>query len=86
MINKDKIVLNEYVYWTCQYSGAAKVKILKVLDNDRVLVDTMIKKQAPIVRELKFIFNKEEYAKTAMKEWEHAERKRKREEKEKKYK
>ena len=84
MINREKIILNEYVYWTCQYSGTVKVKILEVLEGDKVLVDTTIKKQAPIVRELQFIFNKEEHAKKSMKEWEHADRKRRREEKEQK--
>ena len=81
MINKEKMVLNEYVYWTCQWSGAVKVKILEVLDNDKVLVDTIIKNQSPIVRDLEFIFNKEEHAKKSMKDWGRVERKRRREEK-----
>ena len=81
MINREKMILNEYVYWACQYSGTVKVKILEVLEGNKVLVDTSIKKQAPIVRDLQFIFNKEEHAKKSMKEWEHAERKRRREEK-----
>ena len=75
MINKDKIVLNEYIYWTCQYSGAVKVKILEVIDDKTVRVDTPIKKQAPLVRDLEFIFNKEEHARTAKRDWEHAEKK-----------
>lgn len=81
MINKDKMVLNEYIYWTCQYSGAVKVKILEVIDDKTVRVDTPIKKQAPLVRDLEFIFNKEEHAKKSMKDWERAERKRKQAEK-----
>ena len=79
--NKRELVMNEYIYWTCQYTGAVKIKVLKVLDDDKALVDTAIKKQAPIVRDIKFIFNKEEHAKKAMKDWEHADRKRRREEK-----
>lgn len=79
--NKRELVLNEYKYWTCQYSGTVKVKILEILDNDLVKVDTIIKKQAPIIRDIKFIFNKEEHARKAMSDWEHADRKRRREEK-----
>ena len=84
MINREKMVLNEYVYWTCQYTGPVKVAILEVLGDDKVLVDTTIKKQAPIVRDLQFIFNKEEHAKKAMKDWKHVDRKYRREEKEQK--
>lgn len=80
MINKEKIIMNEFVYWTCQYTGAVKVKILEILDDDKVLVDTVIKRQAPITRDLKFIFNKEEHARVAKKDWEHAEKKAKKEE------
>lgn len=81
MINKEKIVFDEYIYYTCQYSGVAKVKIINLLDNDKVLVDTTIKRQAPIERDLRFIFDKEEYARKALKDWDHADRKRRKEEK-----
>jgi hypothetical protein len=46
-----------------------------------VKVDTTIKKQAPIIRDRRFIFTKEEHAKRAMSDWEHTDRKRRREEK-----
>lgn len=75
MINKDKIIFNTHTYYTCSYSGAIGVKILKLLDDGCVLVKT---KNGTFVRPLMYVYNTEEDARKGGRDWEHAERKRKR--------
>lgn len=80
MINKDKIILNTHTYYSCSYCGVIAVKILKVFDNGCALVKTG-RKQKPFVRPLQYIYNEYEHARKGGRDWEHFERKRKREKK-----
>lgn len=78
MINRDKIVFKTQTYFTCSYTGAVGVKILKLFDDDCVLVQN---KRGTFVRPLMFMYNKEEDARRGGREWEHYERKRKKKKK-----
>lgn len=60
-------------YYTCDYSGAIRITVLKIFD-DAVLVIT---KNKPFVRSIKYIFDNPEMANKARRNWEHDERKRK---------
>jgi len=81
MINKDKIIFNTKTYYTCSYSGAISVKILKLFDDGCVLVQNSKK---PFVRPLEYVFNTAEDARKGGRNWEHYERKRKKSKKKKK--
>ena len=81
MINKDKIVFNSQTYFTCSYSGAIAVKILKLFDDGCVLAQAGKK---PFVRPLMYVYNTAEDARKGGRNWEHYERKRKRNKKKKK--
>lgn len=75
-VNKENIKVNES-YWTCSYTGRIKVTVLQILSKSKVLVKT--KNGKPFVREMEWIFDDEELCKRAGRRWEHAERKRKKE-------
>lgn len=64
-------------YYTCNYSGAIKVTVMKKFDDSTVLVKTPSKKSKPFVRHMKYIFDNPEMAQSARRNWEHDERKRK---------
>ena len=81
MINKDKIVLNTKTYFTCTYTGAVGVKILKVFEDDHVLVENG---NGKFVRPLEFVYNEYEHARRGGRDWEHYERKRKKAQKKQK--
>ena len=74
MINKDKIVFNTQIYFTCSYSGATAVKILKLFDDGCVLVQASKK---PFIRPIQYVYNQYEHARIGSRDWEHYERKRK---------
>lgn len=80
-VNKEEIKINEN-YWTCSYTGRIRVTVLQILNKSNVLVKT--KNGKPFVRSMDWIFDDEELCKRAGKSWEHAERKRKKEFKNKK--
>lgn len=80
MINKDKIVFNTKTYYTPTYGSPIGVKILKLFDDGCVLVKG---KNAPFVRPLMYVYNTAEDARKGGKDWEHDERKRKRDKKKK---
>lgn len=80
MINKDKIVFNTQTYYTCSYTGAIAVKILKLFDDGCALVQAGKK---PFVRHIQYVYNEYEHARKGGRDWEHAERKRKRNKKKK---
>lgn len=82
MINKDKIVFNTQTYFTCSYSGAIAVKILKLFDDGCVLVQAGKK---PFIRPLMYVYSTAEDARKGGRNWEHYERKRKRNKKKKKF-
>lgn len=71
MINKDKIVFNTHTYYTCSYSGAIGIKILKLFEDGCVLVKT---KNGTFVRPLMYVYNTEEDARKGGRDWEHYER------------
>ena len=75
MINKDKIVFNTKTYFTCSYSGAIAVKILKLFDDGCVLVQAG---KDPFVWPIQYVYNEYEHARKGGRDWEHDERKRKR--------
>lgn len=82
----EKIVIGEK-YYTCGWTGTIGVIILKIFKNsDSVLVKVNSKKKEhkPFVRSVNYIFDNSEMAKSAGRDWEHDERKRKREEKKRK--
>lgn len=75
MINKDKIVFNTQTYYTCSYTGVIAVKILKLFDDGFVLVQANKK---PFVRPIQYVYNQYKHARIGGRDWEHYERKRKR--------
>lgn len=74
MINKDKIVFNTRNYFTPTWTGATAVKILKCLKDDNVLVQN---KAGTFIRPLIYMYGTQEEARKGGKNWEHYERKRK---------
>lgn len=70
----------EKQYYTCNYTGATKVTVIKKFtDTNSVLVKINNKKCKPFVRSMNYIFDNEPMARSAGHDWEHYERKRKRE-------
>lgn len=66
-------------YYTCTYSGPIRVTLIKIFhDTKSVLVKVKSKKCSPFVRSMIYIFDNSEMAKSAGRNWEHDERKRKR--------
>ena len=80
MINRDKVKLNEFIYWSCTTNSTMKIAILKMDDNGKCVVQTKRKGELskPFVRSLQYIFNEEKHAKTAIKDFQHVVRKSKR--------
>lgn len=76
MINKDKIVFNTKTYFTCAYTGPVGVKILRLFDDGCVLVQAG---KNTFIRPIEYVYNEYEHARKGGREWEHYERKRKRE-------
>lgn len=64
-------------YYTCNYSGVIGITVCKLFDDDEVLVKVEKDKFKPFVRKLKYIFDNVEMAKSASRDWEKDERKRK---------
>lgn len=81
MINKNKIEFDKKIYWVPSYTGTRKIAILEKKNEELYVVQSGEHK---FLANIEFIFNKEEHARKSIKDWEHAERKRKRELKEKK--
>lgn len=78
MINKDKIVFNTKTYFTCSYTGAVGVKILKLFDDGCVLLQCG---KRTFVRPIEHVYNEYEHARRGGRDWEHYERKRKKKKK-----
>ncbi len=66
----------ENQYYTCNYSGACKITVVKVF-GDAVLVKTKNNISKPFVRSMKYIFDSPDMANSARRNWEQDERKRK---------
>jgi hypothetical protein len=85
-VKKENIKVGDK-YYSCSYTGTIKVTVIKIFnDTDCVLVETKNNKHKsnPFVRSMDYLFDDPEMAKSAGRNWEHDERKRKREKREKK--
>lgn len=71
MINAEKIVFDEPVYFMPNFSGPIKVSIIKLLDNGNVLVKQSSKKKdlKPFTTQLAHIYNKQENANRGCRSW-----------------
>ena len=75
----NKIVIGEK-YYTCSWTGVIVVIVLKVYQNTNtvvVKVNSKKKNLESFVRPVKYIFDNPEMARSAGRDWEHDERKRK---------
>lgn len=75
----NKIVIGEK-YYTCSWTGVIAVIVLKVYQNTNtvvVKVNSKKKNLESFVRPVKYIFDNPEMARSAGRDWEHDERKRK---------
>lgn len=73
MINKEKIEYNVTKYWVPSHTGPRKIAIIEAKTENLYVVQDAYKS---FVTDIEFIFNKEEHASMAKRDWEHAERKR----------
>ena len=75
MINIEKIVLNELIYYTPNWSGITKISVIEIVYENSVLVQVPPNKKGkkfkPFYMSPKFIFTEHEHAKRAGKDWEH---------------
>ncbi len=74
MIDKENIKFHSKTYYTSTYGGVIPVKILRLFEDECVLVKTG--KGNPFVRAIKHVHNTQEEAKRRGRDWEHDERKR----------
>ena len=74
MINKDKIKLNEQIYYVPSYGGVTRVKIIKILSDDKLLVKQVSKNKnkefKPYTIPLLHVFAKSEHAHIGERAWE----------------
>lgn len=80
-VSKDEIVFNTQNYYTCTYSCAVKVQILKLIENDKVLVKA---KTGVFIRSINYVFHHLRDAERSIKNWERDERRKKKRKKSKK--
>ncbi len=86
MIQKEKIIYNQPLYYVPQYGGATKVSILRVFGDGCALVVRRPKKDKdikPFPIPLDFIFSTMQDACRSEREWEHWKRKHRKERKRK---
>lgn len=71
MINTEKIVFDEPVYFMPNFSGPVKISILKLLDNGNVLVKQSSKKKdlKPFTTQLAHIYNEQKDANRGCRSW-----------------
>ena len=82
-VKEESIVIGKE-YYSCSYSGPIMITIIKKFDDTGcVLVKTDSDKTKPFVRSVKYIFDNQDMARSAGRDWKHEERKRKRDKKEK---
>lgn len=72
MVNKNKITLNDPVYFTPNYSGAVKISILKLYDDETALVQIhpVTKDAKNFCIPLEHIYNQAKHAKNGKHAWE----------------
>lgn len=76
-VKKENIVVGNK-YYSCSYSGVITVTVIKKFDNtDRVLVKVKSNKCKPFIRSMKYIFDNRDMARSAGRNWEHDQRKKK---------
>ena len=88
MVNIEKIVLNEPIYYIPNWSGVARISVIEIVNDNSVLVQAQPSKKGkkfkPFYMSPKFIFTEHEHAKRAGKDWEHHMRNRNKKKKESK--
>lgn len=79
MINGEKIVFNEPLYYAPDYSGIIRISILRLLDDGRALVKQSSKKKdlKPFPMQLAHIYNSDGAAAKGRRAWESYQRKNK---------
>ena len=74
MINIEKIVLNELIYYTPNWSGVITISVIEIVNDNSVLVQVPPSKKGkkfkPFYMSPKFIFTEHEQAKRAGRDWE----------------
>lgn len=81
-VKKENIIIGNR-YYSCSYLGIIAVTVIKKFDDtNTVLVKVNSNKFKPFIRSIKYIFDNPDMAKSAGRSWEHDERKRKRDKKE----
>ena len=74
MVNIDKIVLNEPIYYTPNWGGVTKISVIEIVNDNSVLVQVPPSKKGkkfkPFYMSPKFIFTEHEQAKRAGRDWE----------------
>lgn len=77
MINKNEIKFGEPIYYMPSYSGTSKISVLKLLDNERVLVKPYSKNRdfKPFPTPMAHIYNNSQDAYRGRRAWESYKRK-----------
>lgn len=77
MVNKEKIVLDEPIYWMPNFNGSIKVSIIEVLDDGKVLVRQYSKDKdlKPFHVLLSHLYNSADAAAKGRRAWEASKRK-----------
>lgn len=77
MLNTEKIVFDEPIYWMPNFNGSIKVSILKLLDDGRVLVRQYSEKKdlKPYYTQIAHLYNCAENAAKGRRAWEASKRK-----------
>ena len=83
MINIEKIVLNELIYYTPNWSGVITISVIEIVNDNSVLVQVPPSKKGkkfkPFYMSPKFIFTEHEQAERAKRDWkEHMQKRNKR--------
>ena len=74
MVNIDKIVLNEPIYYTPNWSGVTKISVIEIVNDNSILVQPSQNKKGKKFKSFymspRFIFTEHEHAKRAGRDWE----------------
>ena len=76
-VKKENIIIGNK-YYSCSYSGVIVITVIKRFDDTNcVLVKTKNNKCKPFIRNIEYIFDNQDMARSAGRNWEHDQRKRK---------
>ena len=83
MVNIEKIVLNEPIYYTPKWSGVTRISVTEIVNDNSVLVQVPQNKKGkkfkPFYMSPRFIFTEHEHAERAKRDWkEHMQKRNKR--------